>query len=329
MITVIDRHWITKMRLSTRNDKTGLWDFEDLAPPLPPVAPGPKRATFITMPIKKYGKALDVLKSFVRVTSTMPIKIDGFPRTRKTGFGLVVDAEKGLVLISRAIVPHDLCDISITIADSIIVDGEVVFLHPLQNYAIIRYDPSLVDAPVQSATLSTEFIQQGEDTIFFGFNHNYRPVVAKTSVADITSVGIPASPSAPRYRAVNVDAVTVDTGLAHQCGSGVLVNEDGVVQALWMTYLGERQLQSGKDMEYHLGVATPLFLSILELIKKGEVPELRILPVELSTIQMSQGRIMDLPEGMHIISLFLLCYFLCNSWKNWFMLTNPPTSRLD
>ena len=55
--------------------------------------------------------------------------------------GVVIDAEKGLVVISRAIVPYDLCDIYITIADSIIVEGKVVFMHPLQNYAIVRYDP--------------------------------------------------------------------------------------------------------------------------------------------------------------------------------------------
>lgn len=47
--------------------------------------------------------------------------------------GLVIDAAKGLVVISRAIVPYDLCDISITIADSIVVEGKVVFLHPLQK----------------------------------------------------------------------------------------------------------------------------------------------------------------------------------------------------
>jgi hypothetical protein len=298
-ILTMDRHWFSKMRLAVRNDKSGLWDFEDLSDALPPIPLTPKRANFINMPIQQFPKAVDIIRSFVRVTATLPVKLDGFPRTRKTGYGLVVDAEKGLVVISRAIVPYDLCDITVTIADSIIVDGEVLFMHPLQNYAIIRYDPKLVQAPVQSAKLATEYVKQGDDTVFFGFNHNYRPVVAKTVVTDITTVAIPASASTPRYRAINLDAVTVDTGLAMQCGSGVLVGEDGTVQALWLTYLGERSASTGKDVEYHLGLATPMLLPVINQIRQGIKPELRIMSVELQTIQMSQARIMGVDEGAY------------------------------
>jgi S1-C subfamily serine protease len=294
----VDRHWSTKMSLAVRNDKTGLWDYTELSKALPSTALTPKRANFITVPSQKYAKAVNIIRSFVRVTANMPVKLDGFPRARKTGHGLVIDAEKGLVIISRAIVPYDLCDITVTIADSIIVDGEVVFMHPLQNYAIIKYDPSLVLAPVETARLATEYVKQGDDTIFFGFNHNYRPVVAKTTITDITTVAIPASATTPRYRAINLDAVTVDTGLAVQCGSGVLVDEDGTVQALWLTYLGERSSSSGKDMEYHLGFATPMILPIIDQVRKGIKPELRIMSVELQTIQMSQARIMGVAEGM-------------------------------
>jgi len=297
MIMNIDRHWAPKMRMATRNDKTGLWDFKTLAEALPPVPKEPKRASFAMMQNTKYRDAVEIVKSFVRVTANMPVKLDGFPRGRKTGHGLVIDAEKGLVLISRAIVPYDLCDISITVADSIIVDGKVVFMHPLQNYAIVQYDPSLVQAPVKSARFSEKTINQGEETIFFGYNQNYRPVVAKTVVTDITSVAIPASATTPRYRAINLDAITVDTSLATQCGSGVLVSEDGTVQALWLSYLGERSAHSGKDMEYHLGLATPMVLPILEQVRAGKKPDLRILSVEMHTVQMSQARIMGVSEG--------------------------------
>jgi len=297
-IVNIDRHWSTKMKLATRNDKTGLWDFSDLADALPPTPTSPRRGNFIQMTNDKFPQAVDVIRSFVRVTASMPVKLDGFPRGRKTGYGLVIDADKGLVVISRAIVPYDMCDIHITIADSIQVYGKVLFMHPLQNYAIIQYDASLVDAPVKSAKLSTRYIKQGEETFFFGFNQNYHPVTTKTNITDITTVAIPASASTPRYRAMNLDAVTVDTNLATHCGSGVLVSEDGTVQALWMTYLGERSGHSGKDMEYHLGLMTPMILPIVEQISSGITPNLRILNVELHTVQMDQARIMGISEGM-------------------------------
>lgn len=183
-----------------------------------------------------------------------------------------------------------------TVADSIIVTGKVIFMHPLQNYSILQYDPSLVQAPVQSARLSTENIKQGQDTIFVGFNQNLRIVVAKTTVTDITTVAIPANASAPRYRAINLDAITVDTGLSSQCTTGVLLREDGIVQALWLNYLGERTGNSQKDVEYHLGLATPSLFPIISKIQQGETPKLRILNMESYVIQMSQARIMGVSE---------------------------------
>ncbi|PIG78992.1 nuclear serine protease HtrA2/Nma111 [Aspergillus arachidicola] len=295
-IVYIDRHWHPKMRLAVRNDETGLWDFSDLADALPALPPVPRKADFIQLDGVSQPAASEIVRSFVRVSCTMPLKLDGYPQAKKTGFGLVVDAEKGLVVVSRAIVPYDLCDINITVADSIIVNAKVVFLHPLQNYTIIQYDPSLVQAPVQSAKLSTEYIKQGQDTIFVGFNQNFRIVVAKTAVTDITTVSIPANASAPRYRAINLDAVTVDTGLSGQCSNGVLIGEDGVVQALWLNYLGERTPSSHKDVEYHLGFATPSLLPVVSKIQQGVMPELRILNMESYVVQMSQARIMGVSE---------------------------------
>ncbi|KAG8528176.1 uncharacterized protein KY384_007093 [Bacidia gigantensis] len=271
-IMYIDRHWHTKIRMAVRNDETGLWDFQNISDPLPAVQPVRRRAEFPRLDTMGHEAATDAIRSFVRVSCTMPIKLDGFPRTRRIGHGLVINAEKGLVIVSRATIPYDMCDISCTIADNMIVEAKVVFMHPIANYAIIQYDASLVDAPVKSAKLAQEPIKQGASTIFLGWNQNLRAVVTPTTVTDITTVAIPSNPQAPRYRAINLDAITVDTGLSGQCGSGALVAEDGTIEALWLSYLGER---SG-------GVQ----------IEKDIAPKLRILNIETNTIQMSQARIM-------------------------------------
>ena len=295
-IIYVDRHWSTKMKLAVRNDETGLWDFTDLADALPPVPPVPHKASYIQLEHISHPAVADLVRSFVHVTCTMPVKLDGFPKNRKWGMGLVIDAEKGLVVISRAIVPYDLCDISITIADSIVVEGKVVFLHPLQNYAIIQYDPKLVDAPVLSAKLSSEELTQGASTYFIGYNRIGRIVHAATTVTEIFAVTIPANSGAPRYRAMNVDAITVDTNLSGQCGSGVLVAQDGTVQALWLTYLGERSPATHRDEEYHLGLATPSLLPVISMIQQGIEPRLRMLSAEFRSIQMSQARLMGVSE---------------------------------
>ena len=296
-IILIDRHWASKMRMAVRNDNTGIWDFSDLGEPLPAAPAERRKADFVTLDSVGHPAAADIIRSFVRVSCTMPLKLDGFPRTRKIGFGLVINAAKGLVLVSRAVVPYDLCDLSLTVADSIIVDAKVRFLHPLANYAIIQYDPLLVDAPVKSAKLATEPIKQGASTIFFGWNQNLRVAMTSTTVTDITTVAIPSNLSAPRYRAINLDAITVDTSLSGQCASGVLVAEDGTVEALWLSYLGERTAHTSKDVEYHLGLATPTLLPVTDQIQKDITPSLRILNVETNTISMSQVRIMGVSES--------------------------------
>ncbi|RMZ87575.1 hypothetical protein DV736_g5198, partial [Chaetothyriales sp. CBS 134916] len=295
-IVHIDRHWHPHMRLSVRNDTTGLWDFQDLAKPLAAVLPEPKTADFIQLDGVSQPAAADIVRSFVKVSCYMPVKIDGYPQARRTGFGLVIDADQGLVVVSRAIVPYDLCDITVTVADSIQVEGKVVFLHPLTNYTIIKYDPSLVHAPVQTAKLSNEAVKQGAETTFVGFNQNHRVVVAKTTVTDITAVGIPANAAAPRYRAVNLDAITVDTGLSSQCSSGVLIGADGVVQALWLTYMGERNQGSHRDTEYHLGLGVTMINPVIDQIRGGIIPKLRILNIESYVVQMAQCRIMGVSE---------------------------------
>ncbi|KXJ92184.1 Pro-apoptotic serine protease NMA111 [Microdochium bolleyi] len=294
-IVNVDRHWSTKMRLAVRNDETGLWDFKDIADPLPQIPPVPQKGTFIELTHTSHPGVAELVRSFVHVNCTMPLKLDGFPRNRKWGMGVVIDAEKGLVAISRAVVPYDLCDIWLTIADSIVVQAKVVFMHPLQNYAIIQYDPKLVDAPVVSARLSNETIAQGASTTFIGYNRSGRIVHAATTVTEVTAVSIPANSGAPRYRATNVDAITVDTSLSGQCGSGVLVDKDGTVQALWLTYLGERS-HSGRDEEYHLGLATPTLLPVMSQIQQGQTPKLRMLSVEFRAVHMAQARVMGVSE---------------------------------
>ncbi|KAK4185942.1 Pro-apoptotic serine protease [Podospora australis] len=295
-IIYVDRHWSRSMKLAVRNDETGLWDYKNLADPVPALPPVPRKAAFIQLEHTTNPAVADLVRSFVHVNCTMPVKLDGFPKNRKWGMGVVIDAEKGLVVISRAIVPYDLCDISITIADSIVVEGKVVFLHPLQNYVIVQYDPKLVDAPVLSARLGSEEISQGAQTYFIGYNRIGRIVHAATTVTESFAVTIPANSGAPRYRAVNFDAITVDTSLSGQCGSGVLVAEDGTVRALWLTYLGERSPSTHRDEEYHLGLGTPTLLPVLKQIQEGKVPKLFMLSCEFRAIQMSQARLMGVSE---------------------------------
>ncbi|RKO89367.1 PDZ-like domain-containing protein, partial [Blyttiomyces helicus] len=249
-IVSVERHW-SSFRMAIRNDVTGFWDFSDLGATPPPKVLQPVNATFAKLD-ESLGPAKVLFQSLVKVSMTTPCRIEGFPKSRKQGAGLVLDAEKGLIVVGRNIVPFTLGDVSLTFADSIIIPGKVVFLHPTQNFSIISYDPKLIGTtPIKSAPISATSLVQGHRVSLVALNHNQRPVCIETTVTDITSVTIPQS-ATPRFRAVNFDAITLDTPLAQQCSSGVLADAEGKVQGLWMSFLGERTT-SGNDNEYHMG----------------------------------------------------------------------------
>ncbi|KAG0260597.1 hypothetical protein DFQ27_003445 [Actinomortierella ambigua] len=292
-VVQIDRHW-SRARIAVRNDKTGIWDFTPLKPPLPPMTLVPQTARFLELD-ESLGPAKELFSSMVKVSYYMPCRIDGFPRSRKFGAGLVLDAERGLVVVSRNIVPFSMGDLNLTFADSIIIPGKVVYLHPTHNVAFLSYNPELVgNTPVKSARISSSYLVQGHQVSLVAFNHNQRPVCLRTVVTDITSVTIPYN-GTPRFRGINLDAITLDTPLAQQCSSGVLADAEGCVQGLWLSYLGERN-QSNRDNEYHLGLHISTILPILEPMRMGQTPELRSLNIEVMPVQMSQARQMGLTD---------------------------------
>lgn len=182
-------------------DETGLWDFHDIGPPLPA-----KPLKSITASLPDYsslGPTEDLMKSMVKVSYYIPIRLDGFPKNRKFGSGLIIDAEKGLVVVSKAIVPYDLGDLHLTFADSVIIPGKVLFVHSTQNFSIVQYDPKLIgDTPIKTPKFSDIKLKQGMKAHLLAFNHNQKPVHTEVTVTDTTAVTIPIS-STPRPRAVN------------------------------------------------------------------------------------------------------------------------------
>jgi pro-apoptotic serine protease NMA111 len=109
-------------------------------------------------------------------------------------------------------------------------------------------------------------VKQGEDTTFVGYTQDFQVIVAKTTVTDITTVAVPANASAPRYRAINLDAIIVDTRLSSQCSNGVLIGSDGIIQALWLNFLSELTPKAGKDLEYYIRLATPSIRPVISSI---------------------------------------------------------------
>lgn len=295
-LVYIDRHWQSSFRLAKRNDKTGLWDFTDIQEKaLPPIENEPRNAKFIDIPFKEGCSSL--VRSFVQVRTISPIPIDSPPLRKEIGYGVVLDATNGYVLVSRKFVPHDMCDIFLVFAESIDVPAKAVFLHPNLNYAIVKYEPKLVLAGVQTPKFSNKRLRRGEKAYFVGYNHNLRLVADDVTVSSVASLNIPPNPLSPRYRGTNLETIIVDNKLSQECSTGVLADSDGTIRAFWLTYLGESNCDQSSDVLYKMGLDVTHLTEVIENLKSNKVPDnLRILDAEFSTLPILACRSRGVPQ---------------------------------
>lgn len=279
-----DRHWDTTMGVWQRDDETGSWDFLNLdGTPVSVHSPQVQAGKFIAFTSNEVPEATDTIRSFVYVSCLTPLRLSWAPDRSKVGRGLVVDADNGLVIVSNVTVPHDMCDVYISVAGSIRVQGSVVFVLPSLGFALVRYDPKLVKADVLSANLSPDYVRPGCSAGFFGFD-GMQPVSAKTTVIGITKAMLPATSV---HDAFNTDAVEVDTFFARQCEDGVLLDDKGTVVALWMPF-SRRGIR--------VGMPTPMIKAAVDRVYAGTTAALRTLNVGLTPIQFDAARCFGLDD---------------------------------
>lgn len=290
----IERHWSSTFRVATRNDKTGLWDFTTIQEkPLPAIPLTPKYAKFVDIPFNDESKAecSKLVRSFVQISLMSPIPLDSYPYKRLVGHGVVIDAVNGYVLVARRTIPHDLCDVLVVFADSTDIPGQVVFLHPHLNYAIIKYDPSLITADVRTPKFCDKPLKRGDKSLFVGYNYSMRLVTDDVNVSGNTTLNIPAGVLAPRYRGTNLQCVLVDSSLAQECHTGVLCDNDGTIRAFWLSFLGESNRDGDGEKNYTMGLDVSDVFDVITLLQRNQIPkDLRIIDAEFNSATVLQGR---------------------------------------
>lgn len=286
-LVTIDRQWFPA-RFCERVPDQKYWHCT----PLQSTAPAVPSDEPATVEIADYpDPRVDKLAhSLVYINFDMPYAIDGVDNAHYYGTGLVVDAERGLVVTDRNTVPVALGDVSLTIAGSLEIPARVVYIHPLHNLVMLQYDPALLgETAIKSATLHPANLQAGDNVWLVGYQPDQNLTVRETRIVSRDAMQLPLS-STFQFRESNLEVVNVAD--APDYVSGVLSDKQGRVVALWTSFA----FQAGRGTtQTNRGIPIEHVKDMLDIVRSDGKQPLYSLEAELYRMPLSSARQLGLP----------------------------------
>ena len=283
-IVRLDRHWFPSRRCH-RDDQLGVWPCRDLAPGPSAAAFTPSSTEFNTGGGKRRKR---IAPSLVLVNFDMPYTVSGVSERHYHGTGLIIDAERGWVVVDRNTVPVAMGDVSITFAGSLEVPGRVEFIHPFHNLAVVSYDPEHIGStPARTAQFALREVKPGDKLWVAGLKGDHKLVSQETKVASVEAVNFPLSRTL-RFRDTNLETISVVN--APDEADGVLLDANGRVVSLWSSFA----YQGGRDLDQvNMGVPAELVLEMRDHLYSGS--PIRSLEVEWRYMPLASARKLGLP----------------------------------
>ncbi|HLJ39242.1 MAG TPA: trypsin-like peptidase domain-containing protein [Steroidobacteraceae bacterium] len=282
----MDRLWYPAHHCD-RDDVKGWWDCKDLTPG---PAPKPVEVSSTVFPRFTDPRQTALAPSLVMVTFDMPYSVSGITERNYHGTGLVVDAERGLVVVDRNTVPVAVGDVTISFAGTVQVPGRVVYIHPQHNFAVVAYDPKLIGTtPVKSAKLLPRDLAAGETVWVVGLGADSQLRSRATEIAGIEPLELPLSRTM-RFRDSNLETVQlVNPPLDFD---GVLADKSGNVVGTWSSFAYENGRELTQDTR---GVPIATVVDMLDRVRSGR--PLHSLEAELGVQPLANAREIGLPDG--------------------------------
>jgi S1-C subfamily serine protease len=282
----MDRRWFP-IRSCKRDDASGFWPCTPWPEGKPAEPPKPASTTF---PKSNDPIVNRVAPSLVLVNFDMPYSVSGITDRHYYGTGLIVDAERGLVVVDRNTVPVPIGDVRLTFGGTIEIPGRVEYIHPLHNLAMISYDPKLIGTtPVKSAVLKPVEVQPGEQVWAIGMRGDGKVQSRVSHVASLDPVAYPLSRTL-QFRDTNLETISLVNGPGDY--DGVLTNKNGEVIASWASFgydAGRERAQENR------GIPAELIAEMLTLVREGK--NLRSLEAEFVPIPLAAARKLELSDA--------------------------------
>ncbi|KAK9106146.1 hypothetical protein Scep_022990 [Stephania cephalantha] len=238
--------------------------------------------------------------------------LDGVHSQHFFGTGVIVHHSEsmGLVAVDRNTVAVSVSDFMLSFAAfPMEIPGEVVFLHPVHNYALVAYDPSNLGAVGASAVRAAELLpeptlRRGDSVYLVGLSRSLQATSRKSTVTNPCAALNIGSADCPRYRATNMEVIELDTDFGSSF-SGVLTDERGRVQAIWGSFSTQVKYgcSTSEDHQFVRGLPIYAISEVLDKIINGAkgppllingvkrpMPLLRILEAELYPTLLSKAR---------------------------------------
>lgn len=250
-----DRKWFA-FRKASRNDVTGIWDYEKLSPADSSTLLSSSMITAKLMDVnKKMAPANLVSPSFCVVNCRLPFLLDGCGNDAYIGLGMVASKKYGLVVCDRGTVPMPLSDIHLTFSNTSVVSARCIFIHPIQNFCVLQFDASLLppDSPVEEATFRpTPMLEPGEAVSFVGMSASSVVVCRQTRVTAWAPIYV-AQGVIPKYRPYNFETFGIQAPAPGIIGA-VVVNDLGEIRGIWATFTGNERAKTTVEVSSGIGM---------------------------------------------------------------------------
>ncbi|KAG9130911.1 hypothetical protein Leryth_006685 [Lithospermum erythrorhizon] len=244
--------------------------------------------------------------------------LDGVHAQHFFGTGVIIyhSQTMGLVAVDKNTVAVAASDVMLSFAAfPIEISAEVVFLHPVHNFALVAYNPAALGAVGASAVrpaklLPEPALRRGESVYLVGLSRSLQATSRKSIVTNPCAALNIGSADCPRYRAINMEVIELDTDFGSTF-SGVLADEQGRVQAIWGSFSTQLKYggSSSEDHQFVRGLPINTVSQILEKIVSGvdglpllingikrSMPLIRSLEVELYPMLLSKARSFGLSD---------------------------------